>query len=82
MVPGILKKKNYTKLSQRQDVPVLIKFTGLVVRKDAQKDCHMDSSSNFESDNMQTFPYYIIQYISLSSGNENCFFMCVHVLSL
>lgn len=52
MVLGILKKKSYTKLNQRQDVPALTKFTGLVVRKDAHKDCHMDSSSNFESDNM------------------------------
>lgn len=42
-----------TKLNQRLGVQVLPEFIGfLVVRKDTRKDCQMNSSPGFETDNV------------------------------
>lgn len=50
---SVIWKNVSRKLNQRLGVQVLTEFTGcLVVRKDTQKDCQMNSSPGFETDNV------------------------------
>ena len=46
-------EKCFPKVKPKIGVQVLTEFTGcLVVRKDTQKDCQMNSSPGFETDNV------------------------------
>lgn len=70
-----------TKLTQRLGVQVLSEFIGfLVMKKDTWKDCQMNSSPGFETDNQR---FLIILHVMCSfSVIKLVTSCCVHVLSL